>query len=115
MKKAPPCFSFGAYTSKGNLGTDSPFELPENNPFYFFFNDGTYKVILSERELIGKWWNSKDQFFIKLKDEIVHQFTYYHDNIAGEFRLELHRSVGIYAMKFIKDNRISSSALDKFR
>lgn len=55
MKKAPPDFIYGAYTSDGNLGTDSPFAIPFNNPFYFFFDDGTYKVLLKQREMKGKW------------------------------------------------------------
>ena len=115
MKIAPPNFLFGAYTSNGSLGTDSPFELSSNNPFYFFFGDGTYKVVLNEREMKGKWWYNMNMFFIQLENGKEYQFFYYPENTSGEFRLELVRGKDTYAMRFKNDVRITSSILDSFK
>lgn len=115
MKIAPPDFTVGAYISKGNLGTDSPFELPINNPFYFFFGDGTYKVILSEREMNGKWWYRNNIFSIQLENNKEYQFSYFVEKAFSKFRLELVRGKDIYAMRFEKDERISFTMLDSFK
>jgi hypothetical protein len=104
MKITPPDFLIGAYTSKGSLGTDSPFELPSNNPFYFFFGDGTYIVILNERELKGKWWYNKNMFFIQLENGKGYQFFYYSENAFSEFRLDLLKGRDTYSMRFKKMN-----------
>lgn len=115
MKVAPPDFLFGGYTSNGNLGIDSPFELPANNPFYFFFSDGTYKVVLSQREMKGKWWYEKNRFFIQLDNGKEYQFFYCPGIEYGEFRLELVRGKDLYAMRFKQDARITALALDSFK